>query len=97
MKAGRHYLGRMCRITWQDPVSENDRVVVSKAMKGNSALAKWIEYGVIDDLTDGVVRFRHSESFDPGDDEVHEALFGWVQEVLITEILILVPEVPNAT
>lgn len=94
MKVGKHYLHKLCRITWLDPVSENDRLPVAKAPRGSSALAKWVEYGVIDDLTDGVVRFRHSESYDPGDSEVNEALFGWVQEELIASIDIMVPESP---
>lgn len=96
MKVTRAYLGRVCRITWEDPVSENDRIAVTEAAKGKKALAKWVEYGLIDDITEGVVRFRHSESYDPGEGEVHEALFGWVVEDLITEITPLIPEqLPN--
>jgi len=96
MKVSRHYLGKVCRITWLDPCSENSRLSVLAAPKGEKALAKWVEYGIIDDITDGVVRFRHSESYDPEDTEVNEALFGWVQEDLVKEVVVLVPEVPNA-
>lgn len=92
MKITKNYLGRVCRIVWSDPVSENDRLSVDKAKKGRAALARWVEYGVIDDITDGVVRFRHSESYDPGESEVHEALFGWVQEDLIEAVQIMVEE-----
>ena len=92
MKVTRNYLNKICRITWLDPVSNNDREPISTAAKGSAALAKWVEYGMIDDLTDGVVRFRHSENYDPGESEVHEALFGWVQEELIVDIEILVQE-----
>lgn len=92
MKVNKSYLGRMCQITWRDPISENDRMEIDKAPKGNVALAKWVEYGVIDDLTDGVVRFQHSVAFDPSEAKPHEALFGWIPEDLIESIVVLVPE-----
>jgi len=71
-------------------------VEASKALKGNAALAKWVEYGVIDDITDGVVRFRHGENYDPGEVEINQAMYGWLPEVLILDIKLLVPEVPSA-
>lgn len=92
MKVSKQFIGKVCRIEWNDPVSENDRVAVKDAPKGKQSLARWVEYGKIDDITDGVVRFRHSESYDPGENEVHEALFGWVQEDLIERLEALAPE-----
>ena len=92
MKVLKTYLGKTCQITWRDPISENDRMEIDKAPKGNVALAMWVEYGVIDDLTDGVVRFQHSVAHDPGEAKPHEALFGWIPEDLIENIVVLVPE-----
>lgn len=92
MKVLKTYLGKICQITWRDPISENDRMEIDKALKGNAALARWVEYGVVDDITDGVVRFQHSLAYDPGENRPHEALFGWIPEDLIENIVILVPE-----
>ena len=92
MKVSKAFLGKVCQITWLDPISENERNEIDKAPKGKAALAKWVEYGVIDDLSDGVVRFQHSVAFGPLDHRPDEALFGWIPEDLIETIIILVPE-----
>lgn len=92
MKIGSKYLGKEVRITWRDPVS-SERLDIAKARKGRAALASWVERGIIDDITDGVVRFIQSEAISPGDTVADEAVFGWVPEELIEKCEIMVPEV----
>ena len=81
MKITKHHIGKEVRITWLDPCSE--RRNLEHAPIGQRALAKWIERGVIDDVTDGVVRFVQSHAFSPGADSPDEGIIGWVPEDLI--------------
>lgn len=81
MKITKHHIGKEVRITWLDPCSE--RRNLEHAPVGKKALAKWIERGVIDDVTDGVVRFVQSQAFSPGADYPDEGIIGWVPEDLI--------------
>ena len=81
------------RITWLDPCS--DRIMLDKVPVGRGALAKWIERGVIDDVTDGVVRFIQSYAFSPGHEEADEAIIGWITEDSIEKIEILTVEREN--
>jgi hypothetical protein len=81
MKIGKQFLGKEVRITWLDPFSE--RTMLDKAKKGKAALAKWIERGVIDDFTDGIVRLVQSQAFSPGQNDHDEAIVGWIPEELI--------------
>jgi hypothetical protein len=65
-----------------------ERFELSKAPKGLAALARWVERGVIDDITEGVVRIRMSEGFslnEQGSMVLDEATFGWVPEELIDD------------
>lgn len=91
MKIGRQYLGKMVEFTWKDP--NNRRVKKALALRGLAALATWKERGVIDDLTDGVVRIAHSEAAGPNrPNEPDEMVYSWVPEGLITEITVYVAE-----
>jgi hypothetical protein len=92
MKVSRNYLNKVAKVTWKDPTSDNERQLIDKAKKGQGALAKWDEYGYIDDISDGVVRMRHSVAYSAGETEPDEAIFGYIVEDLITGIEILVPE-----
>ena len=47
----------------------------------------------MDDITDGVVRIRHSDAYSPGDKDPDEALFTWVVEDLVVGVVVLSPEV----
>ena len=87
MKIIKHHIGKEVRLTWLDPCSE--RVNFDKARVGKAALAKWIERGVIDDVTDGVVRFIQSYAFSPGAEVPDEGIIGWVPEDLIESCEIL--------
>lgn len=86
----RRMIGRYVEFTWRDP---NHARVDSKNYealpRGREALAVWQERGVIDDITDGIVRVEHSVGRrakligDQGDDHV----FSWVQEELIESLV----------
>lgn len=95
MKISSKYIGRVVRIVWLDPAGP-ERMPVSKAPKGRAALAHWTEYGIVDDITEGVIRLKQSEAKDgsgqPDPDD--EGSFSWTLEDLVTEITILVPEIP---
>ncbi len=81
MKITKHHIGKEVRITWRDPISSVERVEPEKALRGTAALATWVERGVVDDVTEGVVRFRMSECFENG--KITEATYGYVPEDLI--------------
>jgi hypothetical protein len=88
MRVPKHHVGKEVRITWRDPISTVERFELDKAPKGTAALATWVERGVIDDITEGVVRFRMSEAYSEG--VLDEATFGWVPEDLIEKCEIMV-------
>jgi hypothetical protein len=90
MKLPRHLIGKEIRVTWHDPISSVERLAPIEAPKGLAALATWVERGVVDDVTEGVVRFRMSECFEGGN--VTEATYGFVPEDLIDSYEIMVPE-----
>ena len=89
MKITKHYVGKEVRITWLDPCSQ--RVDIANARKGKAALASWIERGVIDDVTAGVVRFIQSQAFSAGEAHADEAVIGWLPEDLIETCEIMEP------
>ena len=85
MKVPKALIGKEVRITWVDPLS-SDRQRLETARRGRSALSMWRERGIIDDITDGIVRFLQSEATSPGEEKPDEAIIGWVPEDLITRI-----------
>jgi len=89
LKITRHHIGKEVRVTWVDPCSQ--RVALETAKKGKAALAKWIERGVIDDVSDGVVRLIQSQAFSAGDAQPDEAIIGWIPEDLIETCEIMAP------
>ena len=90
MKIGRQYVGKMVEFMWKDP--NNNRVTKARALRGLAALATWRERGVIDDITEGVVRIAHSEAAGPRNPaEPDEFVYSWVPEGLITEITVYEP------
>ncbi len=89
MKVTKNCLNQIVRVIWEDPRGGGDRLEITKAPKGKHALASWEEYGICDDITDGVMRIQHSRAWTPGESEPDEAMFSWVPEDLITDIKIL--------
>ena len=100
MKLGRQYLGKVVEVVWRDPkwdrVQSHDSKERSDVPKGLAALARWREYGVIDDITDGVARVIHSmgegASRDPAQSEADEFVCTWVPEDLIESIRVFEPQ-----
>ena len=100
MKVTKAYLGKVVEVTWVDP--RWDRVAsVDKDRgdipKGRKALAKWREYGVIDDITEDVVRIIHSAGEEASrnvkDVGADDFVCSWVPEELIESIVVYVPQV----
>lgn len=91
MKIPRSVIGKIVEITWEDPAQPGRRMPVRTALRGKQALASWKEYGVVDDITDGVVRVCHSLGSDPpGDkDPEPEIFYTVVVEDLITAYRVL--------
>lgn len=86
MKVPRSYIGCMAMVTWEDPCG-GGRHAIRTAPKGRAALSKWHEYGIIDDVSEGVVRLFHSECFNDRDSkEADEAQISWIPEDLILDI-----------
>lgn len=91
MKVGRQFLGKYVELTWKDPVGMTRKGLDCPENKGWAALATWVERGLIDDMTDGVIRVRHGDSFYPGKDTPDEAAFTHVPESLIQKIVVFEP------
>lgn len=89
MKIGRSYLGQRVTVTWRDPREATVHDDSHPATRGIAALAIQENEGVIDDITDGVVRIRHNKATHPQDmPHPTEWSFTWLQEDLITEIIV---------
>lgn len=89
MKISRQLLGKLVELTWKDPCE--DRVKchlpnLEDLPKGRAALATWKERGVIDDITDGVVRLVQSEGHEPGAGKPDEFKCQWICEELIEAV-----------
>lgn len=83
------YLGKLVSMTWRDPGYA--RQSIQNALKGRAALASWTEYGIIDDITEGVVRLVHSAGKDPYSQETDEICFTVVDEALVESITVFEP------
>ena len=91
MKVSRRLVGRMVEVTWRDPGAS--RVPkTSPHAKGKAALATWLDRGILDDLTDGVLRIVHSDGFSQGDTTADEIFATWVPEDLVESITAFIPE-----
>lgn len=89
MRVSRQYVGKFCEITWKDPSAT--RILLRDAPKGRAALATWREYGVVDDVTDGVIRIVHSAGCEPGTQTTDEIQYTAVDESLIELIRVFEP------
>jgi len=97
VKIPRAVIGKFAEVTWRDPgngrVTSHDRKNRSDVARGMEALATWREYGVIDDVTEGVVRIIHSIGEDPPrvDDKSDDFFCTWVPEALVEQIRVFEP------
>lgn len=91
MKIPKSYLGRYVEVTWRDPVGVQ-RAPIDQAPKGLSGMAKWEERGIVDDVTEGVVRILHSTGYEPGHDKADEISYTLVPEDLIIAVRVFKEE-----
>ena len=95
MKVGRQYIGKHVEILWRDPGSGHAKGRKREEIpRGLPALASWVERGVIDDITDGVIRVVHSEGRQAqhveGVDDL-EMSCTWVPDDLVDTITVYEP------
>ena len=86
----RPFIGKIVAVRWRDLT--DDREMIKVAAKGKDGLATWVEWGLVDDVTDEVMRFRHGEALSPLDERPDEATFGYIHVILIDSIVQLVPK-----
>lgn len=89
MRVGKQYLGQMVELQWSDP--SGARVMKHDLRSGLDALAHWKERGVIDDISDGVVRLLQSEATNAGGTEPNEFIVSYIPESIITDIVVFRP------
>jgi hypothetical protein len=97
MKVNKSYLGKRVEVIWRDPCSahikSHDLKNYADVPKGREVLAYQEEQGVIDDVTDGVVRIRHTKGLDSPivPDQSADLYYTWVDENLIEKITVFEP------
>lgn len=98
MRIPKQLLGKMVVLHWLDPTSRTEEIKTRDASdlpRGEKGLTKRIERGLLDDLTDGVVRIRHWESLGEWNNEPDEIYATWVQEDLIRDLVVYEPVPPR--
>lgn len=93
MNIPRKLIGRLVELTWADPNSA--RGPISTLVKGRDALATWQEYGIIHDVTDGVVLIAHSYAASPGEEKPDEIQRTAIPESLIEKVKVYAEELPT--
>lgn len=91
MKIPKSYLGKFVEVTWLDPNSW--RGSLEGLVKGKAALATWKEYGLVYDVTEGIVLLAHSLAQSPGSSEADEIVRTAIHEDLIEGVIVFTPEV----
>lgn len=95
MKIGRHHIGKVVEVRWSDP--NYGKTDLAALRRGRAALAVWREYGVVHDITDGVVILVHSYgTLDEKPDKDDEVCFTALPEDLIDTIRVLILEPTEA-
>jgi len=87
------YIGFCVAITWKDPCELKQQI--SSAYRGKEGLATWIEWGIVDDVHEDVLRFKHGEASSPGQVEPDEADYGYIPVCLIEEIVVMRSGLPD--
>lgn len=90
VRVPRSAIGKCVEVTWRDP--NFGRGDIDKLVKGRAALATWKEYGIVHDITDGVVLIAHSYGQNVGQTEPDELARTAVDEAMIEGVTVLVPE-----
>ncbi len=93
MRVKRELLGKRVEVTWLDPIGVvRQNVELAQTRRGHAGLAKWIEFGLLDDITDGVLRVVHSMGISPGEAAVDEVSYTLVPEDRIITLFVLEPQ-----
>lgn len=96
MKITKAHLGRLAEVVWRDPCSAHVKSHLSDfsdVPAGLSVLATQRERGVIDNVTDGVIRIVHTIGTDSPvvPDPSTDLYVTWVPEALVESITIYAP------
>lgn len=92
MKVSRGLLGKVVVLVWRDPgfchFKSHAQDGLADVPKGMIALATQEEVGIIEDITEGVVRLRHTMGTDPEhvQDKSVDRTCTWVHEALVERI-----------
>ena len=64
IKISKSLIGKSCRIRWRDPYrfSTDNEIEFRTQLEGWNSMPVWTEYGVIDNITDDVVRVIISQA-----------------------------------
>lgn len=89
MNVARRLIGKVVAIQWCDP--NNARGPIETLKKGRAALATWVEYGTLHDVTDGVVLIAHSYATEPGGEKPDEVQRTAIHEALIEKVTVYEP------
>lgn len=90
VKITKALLGKYVEVAWRDPIGVQ-RAPIEQAPKGLAGLAMWKERGVVDDITEEVVRIIHSSGHEPGSSNADEISFTLVPEDLIIDVVVFEP------
>jgi len=89
MNFPRRLLGKIVEVSWVDPCEA--RLEIDALKTGRAALASWVEYGKVHDISDGVVIIAHSLSTKagmPDNAAPNELSYTAIPEVLIERITV---------
>lgn len=90
MNVPRKLIGAEVRLTWKDPTA--GRGPIHGMLEGKDALATWTEYGKIWSIKDGVVILARGIGTSPSEEKPDELERTAVQETVIEELVVLVPQ-----
>ena len=95
MRLTRQLLNKQVRVTWKDP---KEARVGSRyedhhdIPRGRASLATWVEWGLVEDITDGVLHLRQGRAIDPplDQDRTYTVVLSVIPEELIEKVVMLV-------
>jgi len=88
VRISKSLIGKVVEVRWIDP-REQHHDTDRPPFAGKEALAKWIEWGVVHDITDGVLRLMYSTTWVPEDHKPDGFHFTWIPASLIVDIRVL--------
>mgnify|MGYP001576008261 FL=1 len=91
MKIGRQLIGKTVAVTYVDP--NYGKIELAKLKRGRAALATWTEYGVVHDVSEGVLILIHSiGKLCPDDATADEVCCTAIPEDIVETMVVLSPE-----